>query len=103
VDVFIPKDRPYDLAALARRKPCAAGVAASARTYVMASAEDVILAKLEWFRQGGEVSDQQWKDILGVMKVQGELLDQPYLTKWAHELSVADLLEKARRAAGLQE
>lgn len=44
---------------------------------------------------GGEVSERQWLDILGVIKVQGKLLDIDYLRHWAATLSVADLLEKA--------
>jgi hypothetical protein len=44
---------------------------------------------------GGEVSDRQWRDILGVMKVQAGRLDLNYLQKWAAELNVADLLQKA--------
>jgi len=60
-----------------------------------ASAEDVILAKLEWYRRGGEVSDRQWWDIQGVLDVQGEQLDQGYLREWADQLGVADLLNKA--------
>ncbi len=60
-----------------------------------ASAEDVILAKLEWYRLGGEISDQQWRDILGVLKVQAGRLDMDYLKQWAVELEVAGLLQRA--------
>jgi hypothetical protein len=61
----------------------------------LCSAEDIILSKLEWYKSGGSVSDRQWKDILGVIKVQGELLDKKYLLKWAEKLGMEDLLEKA--------
>ena len=64
------------------------------RAYV-STAEDIILAKLEWYRQGGEVSDRQWRDILGVLKVQAGRLDSDHLRKWAAELGVADLLMRA--------
>jgi hypothetical protein len=43
---------------------------------------------------GGEESDRQWRDILGIIKTQGERLDLAYLRQWAAALSVADLLEK---------
>ena len=60
--------------------------------FPVASAEDTILAKLVWFRKGGEVSDQQWHDILGVIRVQAGRLDLGYLREWGEELGVGDLL-----------
>jgi len=45
--------------------------------------------------KGGEVSEQQWRDILGVIRVQHGKLDLAYLSHWAMELGVADLLEDA--------
>jgi len=59
------------------------------------SPEDVVLAKLEWFRLGGEVSERQWRDVLGVMKTQQGILDVVYLREWAGRLEVADLLAQA--------
>ena len=61
----------------------------------ISSAEDVILSKLRWYRQGGEVSEQQWNDVLGVIAAQRGRLDLPYLGEWAQYLGVADLLEEA--------
>jgi hypothetical protein len=65
----------------------------------VASAEDTILAKLEWFRSGGEVSDRQWADIVGVLRAVGRFLDSAYLEQWALALSVADILARARTEA----
>ena len=61
----------------------------------VATPEDVILSKLRWFHLGGEVSEQQWHDVLGVIAVQGDGLDFAYLREWARYLSVLDLLERA--------
>jgi hypothetical protein len=61
----------------------------------VSSPEDVILSKLRWYRQGGEVSQQQWNDVLGVIAAQSDRLDSPYLREWAQYLGVADLLEQA--------
>jgi hypothetical protein len=94
VDVFIPKSRPFDQQQLDRRQPWIADPD-SGRTICVATPEDTILAKLEWYRKGGEVSDRQWRDILGVLAVQGDRLDSPYMHRWAASLGVSDLLERA--------
>jgi hypothetical protein len=94
VDVYLPGDDAAGREELARRKklelPGAPG-----RSIAVASPEDTILQKLVWFRKGDEVSDRQWKDVLGVAKVKRGKLDLGYLRKWAAELEVSDLLEKA--------
>lgn len=59
------------------------------------SAEDTVLAKLRWFRKGGETSERQWRDVLGIVAVQRGRLDLPYLTGWARRLGVEDLLTRA--------
>ena len=94
VDVFIPQRRPYSQAQLERRVKRIIWPEPECTAY-LASAEDNILAKLEWYRMGGEVSERQWRDILGVLKVQGDRLDFGHLRRWAADLNVADLLEKA--------
>jgi len=63
--------------------------------FPVASPEDIVLAKLVWFRKGGEVSDRQWHDILGVIEVQSGRLDRAYLDLWAEKLGVSDLLSQA--------
>ena len=68
----------------------------------VSSAEDNILHKLQWYEDGNRVSDQQWKDVLGVMKVQGEDLDIRYLLRWAGELGVEDLCRQALDEAGIR-
>ena len=99
VDVFVRKQRPFDQAQFDRRVAQVI-VSEPERTAYVASAEDIVLAKLEWFRIGGEVSERQWRDVLGVLKVQGERLDRDYLRRWAVVLKVSDLLERALSAAG---
>lgn len=94
VDVFVTKDRPFDRLARARAMPQPFSEGSS-RLFRMASPEDTILSKLEWYRAGGEVSERQWLDVIGVMQVQREGLDRDYLVRWAAELNVADLLDRA--------
>jgi hypothetical protein len=94
VDVFIPLPRPFLRAQLdrAQRQTFSFETEISAK---FASPEDTVLSKLEWYRMGGEVSDRQWRDILGVLKTRAGELDLEYLRKWAAELHVSDLLERA--------
>lgn len=76
---------------------------AGTRPVRVASAEDAILTKLEWFEMGGRSSTRQWNDILGIMRQQGTALDIPYLTQWANVLGVRDLLEQALVEAGFKQ
>ncbi|HUH03941.1 MAG TPA: hypothetical protein VML75_18220 [Kofleriaceae bacterium] len=59
------------------------------------AAENIVLRKLDWFRQSGQVSDRQWRDVLGVLKVQGATLDMSYLRQAAAEARLEHLLERA--------
>jgi hypothetical protein len=94
VDIFPSKNRPFEQSQFKRRVAYTLADDLKETAYV-ASPEDNILAKLEWYRLGGEVSDRQWQDILNVIKIQGDRLDQVYLEKWADQLKVSDLLQRA--------
>jgi hypothetical protein len=94
VDVFVAKPRAFDRSQLARRQLLLLSEEPERRAYV-ASAEDVVLSKLEWYRMGDETSDRQWRDVLGVLKVQGDRLDRDYMRRMASGLRVSDLLERA--------
>lgn len=64
------------------------------------SPADSVLSKLVWFRDGGEVSDQQWRDILGVLRVNASTIDLADLREWARRLQILPLLEKAFQQCG---
>lgn len=98
IDVFSVAPDSFGQTCLARRslEPAMRG---SEDKVFMITPEDTLLAKLEWFKKGGETSDRQWSDILGIIKVQGTSLDVPYLREWAAKLNVTDLLERALGAS----
>lgn len=96
VDIFILKNRPFDRQQLDRRQSWIADPD-SGRTIYVATPEDTILTKLAWYRLGGEISDRQWRDILGVLAVQGDRLDLAYMRQWAVDLGVSDLFERISR------
>jgi hypothetical protein len=98
VDIFVRKPRPFDTKQLERRRASVIATDPEQTIYVTSS-EDVILSKLEWYRMGGEVSDRQWRDVLGVLKTRAGELELDYLRKWAKELNVGDLLERALKEA----
>lgn len=102
VDIFVPTDSAWNENVLARSITGFLGDDTEAFFQVETS-EDLVLAKLIWFRKGNEVSDQKWKDILAVLKLQSFDIDLDYLQLWAPQLGVADLLDKALDEAGFNE
>jgi hypothetical protein len=101
VDVFAVKDSPYARAAFARYTMAKLAGTSSDREFRFATPEDVVLHKLDWYRQGGETSERQWADVVSVMRIQVGRLDLDYMRQWAPSIDVADLLERVvRDAAG---
>lgn len=95
IDVFVRRERAFDVSRAGRAALDSLSPTPGTRSFRISSAEDIILAKLEWFRVGGGVSERQWGDVLGVLRVGGPRLDRAYPSRWAAELGVADLLEQA--------
>jgi hypothetical protein len=94
IDFFGRGYEPFDESEFSRRR--ATTVTASGDSLVVKAPEDTVLRKLLWFREGGEVSDKQWRDIVSVLRISGDKLDQAYLAAWASRLHVSELLERAR-------
>ena len=91
VDLFVAGGTPLDALQLSRRRE----VDLHGRRIFVHPPEDILLQKLRWFRAGGETSDRQWRDVVGIVRVQGARLDRSYLKAQAEILQVTDLLEQA--------
>lgn len=100
VDIFILSDQPLAQSEMQRRQQLII-TQNPERLAWLPSAEDIILQKLIWYRLGGNVSDRQWRDVLGVLKVQADRLDFNYLVEWAETLNLTDLMAEALSEAGL--
>ncbi|MCF7975496.1 MAG: hypothetical protein K9N55_16885 [Phycisphaerae bacterium] len=93
IDVFVEKDTAFDRGLLLRRKSLVlSGIDSPSVSFV--SPEDVILLKLRWYFEGGEVSERQWRDIIGVLAIQGDALDFVYLRDQAQSLGLTTLLDR---------
>lgn len=94
VDIFVPKGDPLSAAQIRRRQFIQVGETPTAALPVL-SAEDTILQKLRWFDAGQRVSERQWRDALGVLKVRAGALDEGYLRAQASDAGIDDLLQQA--------
>jgi hypothetical protein len=94
VDLILRKDRPFSVEEFGRRQT--ADLVPGLRV-TLATAEDIVLAKLEWSRKAGG-SEKQIADVAGILSVRPDL-DRSYVARWARELGVMDLWEElvARR------
>jgi hypothetical protein len=92
IDLFVAGGTALDAQQLARRMPVDVG---AGRILHVHPPEDVLLQKLRWYRRGGDASHRQWRDVLGIVRVQGAGLDVGYLRANAGALGVTDLLDRA--------
>jgi hypothetical protein len=93
VDIF-PATEDSHLSQLERATRVTLAFLDDSTLYPVATAEDILLAKLRWYREGGEVSERQWYDIQGILAA-NPALDMAYTHSWAARLRVEDLLTKA--------
>jgi hypothetical protein len=94
VDLIIRKSRPFSFSEFERRLP----VEIQGIRMFVASAEDILLAKLEWAKRGS--SERQLEDAAGILQVRGNELDREYLGRWVPTLGLAREWTAACRIAG---
>src|SRR5262249_50965915 len=99
VDIFVPQDTPFARENMRRR--IALDVPEIGRTLYVCAPEDIVLHKLLWYAAGSGVSDRQWYDLQGVLRLQAHDLDLAYLLHWAVILGIGALLQRALDEAGL--
>jgi len=91
VDVFVLGNEDFAVEQMRRRL----AVPLRGLPVWFSSPEDIVLEKLDWYRKGEGMSERQWRDVLGVIAVQGPRLDLSYLRSWAARRGLQDLLERA--------
>lgn len=94
VDLFPLKDDDWGQVQMQRRVFLPVATSLIEASLAFASPEDTLLHKLYWYRLGREVSERQWRDVIGILQVRGALLDKAYLNLWAVRLGVLDLLQR---------
>lgn len=93
VDIFVSRGRPFDQASMRRASIERLGESKTVDVPI-ASAEDSIISKLEWYRLTNETSERQWDDVSRLIRLLGEMADIPYLHQAAKSVGVTDLLER---------
>lgn len=99
LDIFVLPRSAYDQQAFLRADLRPLDDEPDSPLFFVERAEDVILNKLRWYRLGGQTSERQWSDVMGILRVQGEALDFEYLNRWAAHLGLQDLLNQALQQA----
>ena len=100
VDLFVLGDGVLDANQLSRRVQFALPTEPPAMVWIT-SPEDQVLRKLDWYRQSGQVSDRQMRDVIAILNINGDSLDMTYLTKTAELVGLSQLLDRAKQAANL--
>jgi|SRR5580698_1040841 len=94
IDFIICKARAFSQVEFGRRRR----VELQGLSIFVASAEDIVIAKLEWAKLAA--SQRQIEDVTAILKLRWESLDHSYLEKWIRELGLAQEWDVALRGAG---
>jgi hypothetical protein len=95
VDIIIRQDTPFDNSRFSRVRRIY-----PAETYQanFAAPEDVIIKKMEYYREGG--SDKHLRDITGILKISGDTVDRDYISQWAKRLGLTEIWEAILKRLG---
>jgi hypothetical protein len=98
VDLFMLRQGDFDASEFSRRRRVV--LTDDGQGLFIKSPEDSVLRKLLWFRDGGETSSTQWRDIVQLLRLGAGQLDMSYLHAWAGKLGIEPLLDRALNTAG---
>lgn len=96
LDIFISQGRKFDEMAFQRSRLGILGTPGAEIKVPIASLEDIILAKLEWYKAGNEVSERQWEDLQRLRKLNFSIIDWNYLEQNSTQRGVSDLLTRLK-------
>jgi len=92
VDLYVLGTAEFERHEFSRRQ----SMEAEGHSIWVATPEDLILSKLQWYEMGQRISERQWRDVAGLVEIHGEQLDHAYLDKWAKKLNLVELWAKLR-------
>lgn len=98
VDLFVLGDTLLDRRQLDRR--VLVPVPGISPGIWVTSPEDQVLRKLDWYRASDPSSNQQWRDIIGILRVSGDAIDLSDLRSTAVALDLDELLDRALADTG---
>jgi hypothetical protein len=96
IDVYVLGGKPFEQAEFARRQP----ISSEGQILWVATPEDLIISKLDWYRLGGRISERQWRDVLGLVQLHQSALDRPYLELWLARLDLLELWSRVLDTMG---
>jgi hypothetical protein len=100
VDLFVLGDGLLDRMQIERRMNVT--IPGLANPIWVTSPEDQVLRKLDWYRSTGHESDRQLRDVVGMLRIHGDVMDRIYLDETARQLNLGALLDEASDAANLE-
>jgi hypothetical protein len=93
MDVIVSRGRPFDKDSMRRATQERIGTTRTLEVPI-ATAEDSIVSKLEWYRLTEETSERQWNDVTRLVRLLGDHLDITYLRHASDTVGVRNLLDR---------
>lgn len=86
IDIILIKATPFSKTEFSRKKREMLFVDREAN---FATPEDVIIKKMDFYKEGG--SEKHLRDITGILKISGDIIDRSYISEWTQRLGLTDI------------